>query len=316
MPSNNSKLSVALDWTPNTIHAGLYVAQEKGWFKEKGLDVDLIPTDIDNYSVYPIEKAAQKQVDIGMCPTEHVLYYNFKEQAFPLVAIGAVFQEEMSAYIYYRSHGIKKPRDLDGKTYACYNSKFEKELLSRMIQKDGGQGQYETLTPNKLEVWDHFLKEDADIAWIFKTWEGVDAERKEKDISYFHLYEYGIPYGYSPVFTAHKEVMDSREEALSAFMQTAERGYQFATEYPGDTANLLCDADIHANFKDRDFILLSMTKAHKGYLDKEGKWGRIHPDRWNIYVDWLQEHDLLLDAQEQPVKMTELEHELFNNQLF
>ena len=37
------KLSVALDWTPNTNHVGLYVAQAKGWFEEAGLDVDILP---------------------------------------------------------------------------------------------------------------------------------------------------------------------------------------------------------------------------------------------------------------------------------
>ena len=37
------RLSVALDWTPNTNHVGLYVAQAKGWFKDAGLDVEILP---------------------------------------------------------------------------------------------------------------------------------------------------------------------------------------------------------------------------------------------------------------------------------
>jgi ABC-type nitrate/sulfonate/bicarbonate transport system substrate-binding protein len=37
------KLTVALDWTPNTNHVGLYVAQAKGWFSEAGLDVEILP---------------------------------------------------------------------------------------------------------------------------------------------------------------------------------------------------------------------------------------------------------------------------------
>lgn len=41
--SAQEKLSIALDWTPNTNHVGLYVAQSQGWFEEAGLDVDILP---------------------------------------------------------------------------------------------------------------------------------------------------------------------------------------------------------------------------------------------------------------------------------
>jgi ABC-type nitrate/sulfonate/bicarbonate transport system substrate-binding protein len=44
LPANaQERLSVALDWTPNTNHVGLYVAQAKGWFEDAGLDVDILP---------------------------------------------------------------------------------------------------------------------------------------------------------------------------------------------------------------------------------------------------------------------------------
>ncbi len=40
--SDNKKVTMVLDWTPNTNHTGLYVALEKGYFKEEGLDVDIV----------------------------------------------------------------------------------------------------------------------------------------------------------------------------------------------------------------------------------------------------------------------------------
>ena len=39
--SGLKKIDFILDWTPNTNHTGLYVAKEKGYFKEAGLDVDI-----------------------------------------------------------------------------------------------------------------------------------------------------------------------------------------------------------------------------------------------------------------------------------
>ena len=39
---NSKKITMVLDWTPNTNHTGIYVAQEKGYFKEAGLDVSVI----------------------------------------------------------------------------------------------------------------------------------------------------------------------------------------------------------------------------------------------------------------------------------
>ena len=40
--SKEEKLTFVLDWTPNTNHTGLYVAEEKGYFKEEGLDVEIV----------------------------------------------------------------------------------------------------------------------------------------------------------------------------------------------------------------------------------------------------------------------------------
>ena len=43
IPDDTTVVRFALDWTPNTNHTGLYVALERGYFDEAGIEVELLP---------------------------------------------------------------------------------------------------------------------------------------------------------------------------------------------------------------------------------------------------------------------------------
>src|SRR3954470_17099888 len=57
------KVTLMLDWYPNAVHSLLYVAEEKGYFKEQGLDVDLkMPADTND----PLKLVAANKVDMAI----------------------------------------------------------------------------------------------------------------------------------------------------------------------------------------------------------------------------------------------------------
>lgn len=63
MASPRTPIKVALDWTPNTIHSGLFIAKEAGIYENRGLDVQLLPPDAD-YSKTPAKRVEGGEVDL------------------------------------------------------------------------------------------------------------------------------------------------------------------------------------------------------------------------------------------------------------
>lgn len=64
------KIRVALDWTPNINHIGFFVAQEKGWFKNSNIDVELLNPADDDYQTTPAKKVELGQADFALSPTK------------------------------------------------------------------------------------------------------------------------------------------------------------------------------------------------------------------------------------------------------
>lgn len=309
------KLTIALDWTPNVIHAGMYLAHLKGYFPSD-LSVDFISTDIDNYTKSPIERLADGEADIALGPTEHLLKHRLlKNNTFPVMAIATVMQEETSGFVTLSSSGIDRPAKLDGKTYAGYKTLLEENLLNSMIRQDGGEGKIRMITPPRLEIFEAFLRQEFDVCWVFSPWEGEIARQWGIALNTFRLTDYHVPYGYSPLLMTREETLQEQPGAIRSFLSASARGYQEVSEQPEAAARLLVKGIDHSNFKDVALITQAMHAIGSSLLNAQGQWGAMQRSRSEDYVHWLLAHDLLkteagqmLTAQDIPID------ELFVNQ--
>ena len=105
-------LTVVLDWYPNALHAFLYEAQEKGYFAEEGLDVDIqSPAGVND----AMSMVAAGKADIGLYYQQDVIQAR-AEQDVPIKSIGAVVQGPLNIILSLKDKNITKPQDLEGKT--------------------------------------------------------------------------------------------------------------------------------------------------------------------------------------------------------
>ncbi|WP_332933647.1 ABC transporter substrate-binding protein, partial [Clostridioides difficile] len=92
--TSSKKVTMVLDWTPNTNHTGLFVALDKGYYKEEGLDVEI---------VQPPESGAETLVatgkaDFGISYQEQVTYAKTSEDPLPIKAVATVIQHNTSGF--------------------------------------------------------------------------------------------------------------------------------------------------------------------------------------------------------------------------
>ncbi|MEM9105704.1 MAG: ABC transporter substrate-binding protein, partial [Pseudomonadota bacterium] len=134
-------LKVALDWTPNTNHVGLYVAQAQGWFEDAGLDVEILPyTDTSSGTL-----VATGVAEFGILSA--IGFYSQRAAGADLTVVMAVVQHETGRLVFNGTRDdIQRPADLDGMTYAGFGSAWEDALISSIIKSDGGKGTFDTVT--------------------------------------------------------------------------------------------------------------------------------------------------------------------------
>ncbi len=106
-----TKIVVQLDWVAEPEHGGFFQAQAKGFFKEAGLEVELIP---GGPNAFVMPKLATGQADFAQADSTNTLLAI--AQSLPVVQVAAVFQNDPSVLMLHADNPVSRFEDLDGKT--------------------------------------------------------------------------------------------------------------------------------------------------------------------------------------------------------
>ena len=312
-----SDLELALDWTPNTNHTGIYAAEAEGYYDDVDLDVRIRSPAEDDYEQTPAKRVATGESTVAIAPSESAISYHTHPDYDSLTAIAAVCQQDTSAIVALGDSEIDRPADLDGKTYASYDARFEDHIVEQLVKNDGGDGDIEITTPPKLGIWNTLLDGDADATWVFMPWEGVMAERDGIDLTPFYLDDYGVPYGYTPLMLASPETIEERAGDLARFLDATGRGYEFATANPEKAARILGEtAAGPESLDDTEFLIESQHRLAENYLTSDGEWGRMAKDRWVQFVEWLADEEILTTIEGDHIPADQIEvADLYTNEL-
>ncbi|MDN3202800.1 ABC transporter substrate-binding protein [Algoriphagus sediminis] len=283
------RINLALDWTPNINHIGFFIARDKAFFAELDLEVHISDPSFDNYAITPAKKVELGIADFALCPTESIISYQTKKKTFKLIGVSAILQEDLSAIVVSSDSGIQSPKDLDGKSYASYQARYEDEIVRQMIIKDGGMGALELHYPKKLGIWETVTKGQFDSTWIFLNWEGVEAEQKGVSLRSFRLADYDIPYSYSPILVTDEQNLRNREDAYRRFIQGCKKGFLHSVSNPEESIQILRK---YLPPRDRDMDLAKCLEITAPHFGDKSNWGLISEQKMKSFLDWIYEHKL------------------------
>ena len=285
--SKEEKLTFVLDWTPNTNHTGLYVAEEKGYFKEEGLDVEIVQPPEDGADALVASGKAQ----LGISFQDTMAPGVTGENALPNTAIAAVVQHNTSGIISRKGEGMDSPKGLEGKKYATWDAPIEKAMMKNVVEGDGGDFSKVELIPSTVTDEVSALKtKSVDAIWVFYAWGGVATEVAKLDTDYFAFKDLNPVFDYyTPVIIANNDFLKENPDAAKAFLRAVKKGYEFAIEEPEQAAELLCKASPDL---DSELVKASQKYLADQYKAEEERWGYMDPERWNAFYDWLNENGL------------------------
>jgi len=279
------KVSVVLDWTPNTNHTGLYVAEKLGYFKEQGLDVEILlpgETGAD-------QLVASGKAQFGVSYQEGIT--QARVQGVPLVSIAAIIQHNTSGFASIASKGIKSPKDFEGKTYGGWGAPVEQAVLQSLMQTENAD-------INKLDIvnagdLDFFtmMQKDIDFAWIYYAWTGIEAELRGEKLNMLYLTNYSdqLDY-YTPVLATNEKMIKDDPDTVKAFVAATTKGYEYAISHPSEAADILLEAvpDL-----DKELVHKSQEWLADKYQDDAAQWGEQKLTVWENYAKWMASNKVL-----------------------
>ena len=282
------KITFVLDWTPNTNHTGLYVAQEKGFFEGAGLDVEIQQPPEGGAELL----VASGKADFGVSFQDSMAAALIGEDALPITAVAAVIQHNTSGIISRAGEGMDRPKGMEGHSYATWNGAIELATLQQVVEADGGDFSKVEQVPSTVTDEVSALKtKSVDSIWIFYGWAGVKTELEGLETDYFEFADIDSVFDYyTPVIIANNDFLKDNLETAKAFMEALSKGYQFAIENPEEAADILCKA---APELDKELVVASQKYLAKEYQAEAERWGYIDADRWNNFYKWVNSKKLI-----------------------
>ncbi|WP_332634894.1 ABC transporter substrate-binding protein [Halalkalibacter flavus] len=288
LPAESTELMEAtfiLDWVPNTNHTGIYVAKEKGYFEEEGIDLTIIEPAMEG--AVPVVAAGQADFGIGSQTGVTIA----RSTGIPVVSIAAVIQEHTSGFASPVEKDITSPEDFEGKTYGGFGGAEEEAILDTVLNQHGvDPSSVDNVIVGSADFFAN-TKRDIDFQWIFYGWTGIEAEVRGEDINMIYLKDIDPVFNYySPVIFSSEAVIEEQPELVEKFVRAVSKGYEFAVEQPSEAAEILIAASPETN---EELIRASQEWLSPRYKGDAEKWGIQEEHIWNDFSEWMLEAGLI-----------------------
>lgn len=231
------RMTLGLEWFLNPDHVPLLVAQEKGWFREEGLEVELVEP---KEHLDAVEEIEAQRMDVAI--TEPIHLVADRAAGKPVVGFSR-FLHTNGGVMYFRESGIRRPRDMVGKRvqYPGAPGPGGLAIVGTMVAADGGQYDADSFTPvnNGFYHTDALADGKADVATlVFYNFEIVEARGRGFDAEFFSLKDWGIPDFCQLILIAHPEALAQREDSFRKLVRVLRRGVDFLHQHPREASEI------------------------------------------------------------------------------
>jgi NitT/TauT family transport system substrate-binding protein len=272
---------------PNS--AGFFLARDRGWYLNAGLDVELAVYDPARGD--SLDYVHRGEAHFAIAPTKR--FFVRREQGQPLLGIAAVNNRCHEVIQTVRATGISRPRDLSGKRIGLRKTARGIAIVRHVIAADGG-------APDSFEAVDteHRELRPEDIAagvvdatfGSYWSWElAMDSMVPHDDRIIWRVDEIGLPRYQSYLLGGHEQTVQRHPGVVRAFLAATALGYAEAMR---DPAAVVAVYETVVPYFPRELLLRSLQLASTTWMHG-GEWGRQRPDLLAPYAEWLAKKGIL-----------------------
>lgn len=277
------KLTLMLDWFPNIDHLPIYVAQERGLFKEKGLEVEIITP---SETADGLKLAASGNVDIAVSYEPQTIIA--AAAGVEVKVVGRLVQHPLTTLLFLDGKGIKTPKDLAGKKIG-YTVPGLMDVMLAAFMKINGVEKYEAINVG-FTIVPALVSGSVDaVMGPFKTYETVTMAHENLKAGFFELEKWGIPDYEELIFVSGAATLIEKGESIKGFVEAVEAATTYMRAHPKEALKIylaaLPEADVQIE-----------TDAFQLTLPFFADPGGSDAAAWQKFADFSLEHGLIHQA--------------------
>lgn len=279
------KVDVQLSWFHTVEFGGFYVADQRGYYADENLDVNLMPGGPD---VDVMERVLSDEAQFGVVGGDAII--RARAAGENVVAISSIFRHNPLVVMSMADSGIEGPRDLAGKKVGVISKDLDTPWDMQFLAMLNNVG----MDPSAMALFQiedyHGANEltsgrlDA-VSGFFSTNEPVQARLDGYDISLIFYSDYGVPVYVNPVFTTGDR-MEENPELVERFVRATLRGYRYAIAHPEEAVEAALAYDDTLDVE----LQTATMKAQIPLIDTGDA-----PVGWMDEVPWEVTQDILLN---------------------
>jgi NitT/TauT family transport system substrate-binding protein len=280
-------VSLQLQWVTQAQFAGYYVALDKGWYREEGIDLTIKPGGPD---ILAIDLVADGTFDFGTAVLADLTVGI--QEGKPVVSIAQVQQRNGLLLLAKKLSGIEQPKDFPGKRVGVWLGSWEAQFSALMAKEGIGSQDFELVS----QGWsmDPFLNGDLDVAsvMIYNEYHVVlESGLKPEDLNIIDYADYGLGFPGDVLFTS-RQLAEGQPELCARMLRASLRGWEYAIAHPEEAADIVLKYD-RSGLQTREHQLSMINEIAKLVQVAERPIGRTDQAAVQQTIDALHRYGVL-----------------------
>jgi len=223
------RMTLLLDWFVNPDHGPLIIAQEKGFFAQQGLEVEIIPP-ADPSAPSRLVAAGQAELAVSYQPQLHLQIH----EGLNLKRVGTLIATPLNCLLVLKNGPIKTPEDLRGKTIGFSVAGVEEAILRAVLGTYGVSTDEITLVNVNFALSPPLMSGQVDaVIGAYRNFELNQMEIEGVEGKCFYIEEEGVPPYDELIYVANPDRMNS--DLIARFLAAVEKATQYIVNNPDDS---------------------------------------------------------------------------------
>lgn len=281
------RVSLQLQWVTQAQFAGYYVALDKGWYHEEGIDLVIKPGGPD---FMPVDLVAAGTSDFGTTLLADLTVAIQKNK--PIISIAQIQQANGLLLIAWKSSGIKTPRDFIGKKIGVWLGSWEAQF-NALLEKSG-ISQHEVNIHSQGWSMNPFVRGELNVAsaMIYNEYHMVlEQGIKPQDIQIIDYADYGLDFPGDVLFTSI-QFLKHNPDLCVGMLRASAKGWKYAMANQEETVDIILKYD-QSGVQARDHQLAMMKEITKLIQVPGRRFGQLNESVAQRMIDLLHEHRII-----------------------
>ncbi|WP_428025534.1 ABC transporter substrate-binding protein [Arcobacter sp.] len=270
------KVKLQFMWLNQFEFAGFYIAKEKGFYKDLGIETQFIEYDPD---INIVDKVLSKEVDFGMTSSSLLID---KSKGKDVVLLGTIFQSSPLVLIALKNSNIKTIKDIKNKKVMLTNEQEMFATLQSMLKVNDISLDDLNIIDHSYNVYD-LIDKKTDLMLGYVTNEPFLLKEKGYESIIFHPKDYGFDFYEELIFTS-KELLNKDPKLVKDFYDATIKGWEYAFNNIEETAKLIYKKYNSQN-KDLKSLIFEANEMKKLVYDKDGNIGTVSSEKINSIIN-------------------------------